>query len=175
MRVLKYLWFHFMMLATAWLPDLKPILRLRGFLLRPAFASCGKNLQVARRVTINFTNRLELGRDVFLGSGCWIQAQGGIAIEDEAQLGPYAVLASGDHTRARGGSYRFAPSHLEPIRIGAGAWIAAHATVTKGVMIGRGAVLAANSVATRDVPPFVLAAGVPARVTPRSSRIEIIR
>jgi len=174
MRVLQYLWFHFICVATGWLPELQPILRLRGFLLRPAFKSCGRNLQVSRHVTINFTNRLEIGSDVFLATGCWLHARGGIVLEDEVQLGPYAVVVSGDHTQIEG-SYRFGPSHLAPIRICRGAWIAAHATVTKGVIIGRGALLGANSVATRDVPPFAMAGGVPAKVIHRKSRIEVVR
>jgi len=174
MRVLKYLWFHFITVATSWLPDLRPFLRLRGFLLRPSFMSCGKNLQVARHVTINFTNRLEIGNDVFIANGCWIHARGGIVLEDEVQLGPYAVLAAGDHMQI-GGSYRFGPSNLAPIRICQGSWIAAHATVTKGVLIGRGSCLAANSVATHDVPPYTMAGGVPARVNQKESRIEIVR
>jgi maltose O-acetyltransferase len=173
-RVLQYLWFHFITLASAWLPDLWPVLRLRGFLLRPAFKSCGRNLQVARRVTVNFSNRLEIGSDVFLAMGCWLHARGGIVLGDEVQVGPYAVLAAGDHTQVNG-SYRFGPSVMAPIHIGPGAWIAAHATVTKGVAIGRGALLAANSVATRNVPPFTLAAGVPARVVQKTSRIEVVR
>jgi acetyltransferase-like isoleucine patch superfamily enzyme len=84
------------------------------------------------------------------------------------------VLASGNHTQI-GGSYRFGPSVLAPIRISRGAWIAAHATVTKGVNVGPGAVLAANSVAKRDIPPFAIAGGVPARVIPRELQIEIVR
>jgi maltose O-acetyltransferase len=174
MRVLKYLWFHVVTLATSWLPDLRPVLRLRGFLLRPSFLSCGANLQVASRVTVNFSNRVEIGRDVFLGMGCWLQAQGGIVLEDEVQLGPYAVLVAGDHT-AIDGSYRTGQSNFASIRIGQGSWIAAHATVTKGVVIGRGALLAANSVATHDVPPFALAAGVPARLVRKESRMEVVR
>ncbi|HEX4642802.1 MAG TPA: acyltransferase [Candidatus Acidoferrales bacterium] len=174
MRVAQYLWFHFITLATAWLPDLRPVLRLRGFLLRPSFKSCGRNLQVARRVAVNFTNCLEIGSDVFLATGCWLHARGGIILGDEVQLGPYAVLAAGDHTQMAG-SYRFGPSALAPIRIGPGAWIAAHATVTKGVNIGQGALLAANSVATHNVPPFTLAAGVPARVVQKTLRIEVVR
>ena len=174
MRVLQYLWFHFITLATGWLPDLRPVLRFRGFLLRPAFKSCGRNLQVARRVTVNFTNRLEIGGHVFLGMGCWLNAAGGIVLEDEVQLGPYSALVTSDHTQI-GGSYRFGPSHLAPIRLCKGSWIAAHATVTKGVVIGRGALLAANSVATRDVPSFAMAGGVPARVIQKESRIEIVR
>jgi maltose O-acetyltransferase len=174
MRIVKYLWFHFITLATGWLPDLRPVLCLRGFLLRPAFKSCGGNLQVARRVTINFTNRLEIGRDVFLGMGCWLQAQGGIILEDEVQLGPYAVLASGDHTPVDG-SFRFGERSLAAICICRGSWIAAHATVTKGVTIGRGALLAANSVAIHDIPPLAMAGGVPAFVIIKNSRIEVVR
>ena len=174
MRVLQYLWFHFITITTSWLPDLRPVLKLRGFLLRPAFKSCGGNLQISRHVTINFTNRLEIGSDVFIATGCWLHAKGGIVLEDEVQLGPYAVVVAGNHMQI-GGSYRFGPSNLAPIRICQGSWVAAHATVTKGVVIGRGALLAANSVATRDVPPFAVAGGVPARIIQKELRIEIVR
>lgn len=142
--------------------------------MRPAFQSCGKNLQVACRVTVNFTNRVEIGNDVFLGMGCWLNAAGGITLENEVQIGPYAMLITGDHTQIDG-SYRFGPRDLAPIRIGCGTWIAAHATVTKGLLIGRGALLAANSVATHEIPAYTAAAGVPARPIERKARIEVVR
>ena len=173
MRVLKYLWFHFIMLATDWMPDLKPIPHFRGFLLRPAFKSCGRNLYVSRRVTINFPNCLQIGNDVCIATGCWIHAWGGIVLEDEVQVGPYAVVVSGDHTQLDG-SYRFGQSERAPIRLCHGSWVAAHATVTKGVVIGRGALLAANSVATHDIPPFAIAGGVPARIIHEKSQIELV-
>jgi acetyltransferase-like isoleucine patch superfamily enzyme len=173
MRILQYLWFHFITLATNWLPDLRPILQLRGFLLCPAFKSCGSNFQIARNVTINFCNHLEIGDDVYIAAGCWLHARGGITIEDEVQLGPYVVLVTGDHKRIDG-SYRFGPSRLGPIRLCQGCWLAAHSTVTKNVTVGHGALLAANSVATRDIPPLALAGGVPASVIPQKSRIEIV-
>jgi len=160
------------MLATNWVPDLQPVLRLRGWLVRPAFKSCGRNFQIARNVTINFTRSLEIGNDVYIASGCWLHAGGGIVIEDDVQLGPYVVLVSGDHSR-KNGSYRKGRSRLGPIHLCRGSWIAAHATVTKNVTIGEGALLAANSVATHDIPPMATAGGVPARVIPSTSRIEI--
>jgi len=173
MRVLQYLWFHFVMVVTGWLPDFRPVLRLRGFLSRPSFKRCGRNLQIAQRVTINFPNQLEVGNDVFLAMGCWLHAWGGITLEDDVQLGPYAVLVTGDHTE-RNGSYRFGPSQLAPIRLCRGSWVAAHATVTKGVVIGSGAILAANSVATHDIPPFAIAGGVPARIIASGARVETV-
>jgi len=172
-RLLKHLWFHLIMTVTGWLPDLRPVMHVRGWLLRPSFKTCGRNLQVARQVTINFSSRLEIGHNVYIATGCWLHAWGGITLEDEVQLGPYAVLVTGNHTR-EGGSYRYGPSRLAPIRLCRGSWIAAHATVTKGVTIGCGALVAANSVATRDVPEFALAGGVPARIIERKPRIEVV-
>ena len=172
MRLLKYFWFHLVTLATSWLPDLRPVLRMRGFFLRPCFKFCGENLQVARGVTINFSNRVEIGHDVHIGTGCWIHGWGGVVIEDEVLLGPYSVLVTGDHT-LKDGSYRHGPSSLAPIRLCHGSWVAAHAVVTKGVTLGRGALLAANSVATRNIPDFVIAAGVPARIIKEKSRFDV--
>ena len=108
MRILKYCWFHMVMVLTSWLPDVTPVLKLRGLLARPAFRKCGRNLQIARNVYIAFTNRLELGSDVYLAYGSWIQAGGGITMEDEVLLGPYVVLIAGDHS-LQNGSYRFGP------------------------------------------------------------------
>jgi maltose O-acetyltransferase len=123
-------------------------------------------------VTINFPHRLEIGRDVYIATGSWLHAWGGIVIEDQVQVGPYAILVTGDHT-LKEGSYRFGPSELAPIHLGRGSWIAAHAVVTKGVRLGRGALLAANSVATANIPDFTVAGGVPARIIKKKSRFDI--
>ena len=163
MRILKYVWCHLVMLATAMLPDLTPCMRLRGFLLRPALKRCGRNFQLARRVTLNFSSELEIGNDVYFAAGSWIHAPGGIVVEDEVQLGPYVVLISGDHT-LKAGSYRYGPGSRAPIRLCRGSWIGAHATVLKGVTVGCGALVAANAVANRDIPDFAIAGGIPARV-----------
>jgi len=54
-----------------------------------------------------------------------------------------------------------------PVRVCDDAWIGANATLLKGVTVGRGAVVAAGAVVTREVPPFALAAGIPARIVRR--------
>jgi maltose O-acetyltransferase len=123
-------------------------------------------------VTINFSNHIEIGRDVYIATGSWIHGWGGIVLEDEVQLGPYSVLVTGDHT-LKDGSYRYGPSALAPIRICHGSWVAAHAVVTKGVTLGRGALLAANSVATKNIPDFAIAAGTPARILDEKSRFDV--
>jgi acetyltransferase-like isoleucine patch superfamily enzyme len=51
-----------------------------------------------------------------------------------------------------------------PVRIGPDVWLGAKVTVLRGVTIGRGCVVAANAVVNKDLPPFSVAVGVPARV-----------
>ena len=53
---------------------------------------------------------------------------------------------------------------IRPVRIGAWADIGTNAIVLPGVTIGKGAMVGAGAVVTEDVPPFVIVAGVPARV-----------
>jgi acetyltransferase-like isoleucine patch superfamily enzyme len=68
------------------------------------------------------------------------------------------------------------PEDVAPVVIEEDVWIGTNCMVLKGVTIGRGAVIAAGAVVTKDVPPFTVAAGNPARVIkriePHSSRHE---
>lgn len=162
-RVIRYVWFRGVMSATAWLPEFTPVLRLRGFLVRPCFLRCGRNLQIGSGTIINYPNRVSIGNDVFMANHCWIQGIGGVLLEDEAILGPGTLLATSNHTR-RGGSFRFGDGDHGPIAIGRGTWTGAYAVVTKGVTIGRGCAIGANAVVTRDVVDNALVGGVPARV-----------
>jgi acetyltransferase-like isoleucine patch superfamily enzyme len=57
-----------------------------------------------------------------------------------------------------------------PTRIGDNCWLGVNVVVTSGVTIGRRCVIGANSVVTRDIPPFSVAAGAPARVLRSTDR-----
>jgi galactoside O-acetyltransferase len=51
-----------------------------------------------------------------------------------------------------------------PVRIEDDVWIGAHSVIFPGVVLGRGSVVGAGSIVTRDVEPFSIVAGVPAKV-----------
>jgi acetyltransferase-like isoleucine patch superfamily enzyme len=54
-----------------------------------------------------------------------------------------------------------------PTRVGDNVWCGAHVVITSGVTVGERSVIGANSVVTEGIPPFSVAAGVPARVLRR--------
>jgi len=70
----------------------------------------------------------------------------------------------GDLQRWRKQKYDWSRVSRAPIQIHDKAWIGARAIITKGVTIGEGAVVATGAVVTKDVPPYTIVAGNPARV-----------
>ncbi|TWT08235.1 sugar O-acetyltransferase [Planococcus sp. CPCC 101016] len=116
-------------------------------LFPPFYTDCGKNINV--------------GKNVFINSGCRFQDQGGITIGDGALIGHNVVLATLNHDvdpRKR------SKMHPAPITIGKDVWIGANVTVVPGVEIGDGAIIAAGAVVTKSIPSNVIAGGVPAKV-----------
>ncbi len=163
LRVLKYAWFFFVMKVTGWLPDFIPVMRFRGWLLRPCFQHCGRNFQICSHAMIVYTSNVSIGADVYIAYGSWVQGIGGVTFEDQVMLGPYTILASNDHTPV-GGSFRFGHGRPAPIVMKRGSWTGGHVVVTAGVTVGAGSACAAGAVVTKDVPDGVIAGGVPARV-----------
>ncbi len=151
------------MIATTWLPDFTPILRLRGFLTKPAFKKCGKNFQIASGTIINYTSQISIGNNVFIANNCWVQGIGEVVIEDEVMLGPFTVVASSNHTK-QNGSYRYGTNERKKITMRHGCWTGAHAVLTAGVVIGKGSAVAANAVVTKNVQDNCIVGGVPAKV-----------
>ena len=132
--------------------------------------------------------RLEIGEGVLLEPGVWITAPGAarvrigagsflnrdvmVAAQELVEIGEHCMLANGCFVSDA--SHRFDDPELPitwqgfeskgPTRIGDNCWLGANVVVTSGVTIGERCVIGANSVVTRDIAPFSIAAGAPARV-----------
>ncbi len=132
--------------------------RLAGWFLRGA----GERLRISSRVNIYEPGNVTVGGHVYIGYGTYLGA-GRITLEDEVTIGPYCVIASGNHTR-KDRSFRYGPYEHGEIVIGRGTWLGAHVTVTSGVTIGRGCLIAAGSVVTKNVPDDAVVGGVPGRI-----------
>ena len=108
---------------------------------------------------------LVVGDNSNIGASCYIGCSGFIRIGSNVMMSPRVSLYAENHNfsdvtrpmKAQGVS-------REPIVIEDDCWIASHAVVLAGVTIGRGSIIAAGSVVTKDVPPYSIIGGSPARV-----------
>lgn len=110
----------------------------------------------------HFTSRggVEIGTGSTFDQGVWLDGRGGLYIGNHVVTGPAVMFLTADHDPQ---CPQFS-GRLKPIHVGNRVWLGSRATVLPGVTIGEGAVIAAGAVVTRDVPPYSIAGGVPAKV-----------
>jgi acetyltransferase-like isoleucine patch superfamily enzyme len=107
---------------------------------------------------------IKIGCDSLIGEGSVIRGQGGVQIGDRVYTSPYTQIIAVNHV-FNDPSRPFMEQGItaEGITIEDDVWLGAGAIVTDGVRIGKGAVVAAGAVVTKDVPPYTVVGGVPAR------------
>jgi maltose O-acetyltransferase len=105
--------------------------------------------------------RLVIGDKTFINYGSSISAHESVQIGRNCLLGHYSFIIDNDHHTV-GDQYRTPPS--KPVVIEDRVWLGARVIVLPGVRIGHDSVVGAGSVVTKDIPPFSVALGNPARV-----------
>lgn len=108
--------------------------------------------------------RLEIGHRVFVNYGSSISAHMLVRIGDDCKIGQHAIVLDCDYHELEDPLHYGGHGEPRPVVLEQGVWLGARVTVLKGVTIGRSSVVAAGSVVTRDIPPGVLAGGMPAKV-----------
>jgi len=132
----------------------------------------GRNVTVAKGAVIVCTgvvaNRgvgLKIGNYSAIGAQSFIGAQGGITMGNDVIMGPGVRIFSENHNYDRCDiSIRKQGEIRKEVLIEDDCWIGSGVTILGGVTIGSGSVIAAGSVVAKDVPPFSVAAGIPAKV-----------
>lgn len=117
----------------------------------------------------DFGKNITIGKNVFINSGCHFQDQGGITIGEGSMIGHNVVLATINHDLEPKNDRK---NHYAPIKIGNHVWIGSNAAVLPGVSIGDWAVVAAGAVVTKNVLPYTVVGGVPAKVIKTISKEE---
>lgn len=88
-----------------------------------------------------------------------VRCPGGVQIADNVNISSYVKIISAEHD-VKSPTFE---GIIGAIEIQKNAWIATGAMILPGVKIGEGAVVAAGAVVTKDVEPFTVVGGVPAR------------
>jgi acetyltransferase-like isoleucine patch superfamily enzyme len=117
-------------------------------------------------ITLPGSARVRIGQGTFLNMGVMVAA------ERLVEIGEHCMLANGCFVSDASHRYDDPEKPITwqgfdskgPTRIGDNCWLGANVVVTSGVTIGERCVIGANSVVTKDIEPFTIAAGSPARV-----------
>ncbi len=136
-----------------------PFWCVRRIFCRLLGVKIGRGSQLNMRTYLMGPGRLVVGEYSHVNPGCLIDYRGGLEIGSRVSISHRVMLITGGHDVQ---SPTFKEDH-RPIKIGDYVWIGAGATVLRGVEIGEGAVVAAGAVVVKDVPPYAIVGGVPAK------------
>ena len=160
----QILFYIFYRIFAAWLPisgRMKLAKRLPCFFAR-RICRLGKNVNIEQHAY--FTPQLTVGDNSGVGIDC--ELYGEITIGANVMMGPEVVILTQGHAFSRTDIPMMEQGKLEPkpVTIGDDCWIGRRVMILPGVHIAEGCVIGAGAVVTKDIPPYSVAAGVPARV-----------
>src|SRR5688500_5139745 len=146
--------------------------RLRRLLAPRIFRRCGVNFKAFQHVEFSFGYNLEIGDNVVVHRNVLLDDRGGIILGNNVSVSDYANIYSHTHSIVEQKDVTNATTVLED-----GVRITYHATVLAGVRVGTNAMVGAVAVATKDVRPYHVNVGIPAksvRVKPNAPHDEHI-
>lgn len=141
-----------------------PSHHIRNFIYRYAYLMpLSKNVVIYKGAEIRFPANCFIGEGSIIGDNAILDAREGIKIGRNVNFSSNVSIWTLQHDY-RDPLFRCNPKHYGPVLIDDRVWIGPNVIILHNVTIGEGAVVAAGSVVTKDVPPFTLVGGVPAKV-----------
>lgn len=138
---------------------------LRYFFVKKSIKFCGKNVNI--RNNAFFDQSLSIGDNSSLGINCMIMK--GVTIGANVMMAPEVYIYTQNHKfdDVTIPMVKQGRTPMEEVIIEDDVWIGSRVTILPGVKIGKGSVIAASSVVTKDVEPYTVVAGNPAKIIKR--------
>lgn len=130
----------------------------RQLLAKKLFKSCGKNFIAEENVRFNVPDNIEIGDNVFLNRGTFLDSKGGIVIGNSVTLTEGVTVFTHSHEEHDHVSRTYAPVIIKDY-----AKVYSNTTILPGVTIEEQGIVAACSLVTEDVSKNTMVAGVPAK------------
>lgn len=138
---------------------------IRTFFYKPFLKQVGTGFGIENgSVRISSPHNISIGDNFSLTHGCILMGEGEIKIGNNVLMGPYSQLYSTNYNFEGKRPIISQPSKKGKITIEDDVWIGANTIILKGITIGKGAVVGAGSVVTKNIPPFTVYAGNPAKL-----------
>ena len=157
MKPLLWLWYSFDRTAAGG-QNVDLGVRLRRLLAGHVFKRVGRNFKCFQHVEFSYGYNLEVGDDVVVHRHVLLDDRGGIVLGNGVSISDYANIYSHTHSIVEQKDVTNATTVLED-----GVRITYHATVLAGVRVGVQGMVGANAVATKDVEPYHVNVGIPAK------------
>lgn len=147
------------------------LLYRRYFIFKSSFGKVGNNVLLDPPIIIDNPSNVFLDDNTHISSGSHISA-----LNARFYMGRYSgasnnlSVRTGNHMMVVGRFYRTItnsekrPEYDKDVIVKEDVWIGCNVTLLSGVTIGRGAIIAAGAVVSKNVPPYAIAGGVPAKV-----------
>ncbi len=136
--------------------------QLRRLLCKAMFKSMGKNVNIEHGAFFASGRDIEIGNNSGLGLNC--RVTGPLKIGNDVMMGPNVMIFTQNHeTENILKPMRLQTAQKKAVTIGNDVWIGANVMILPGVTIGDGAILAAGAVVTKNVAPYSIVGGNPAK------------
>lgn len=148
--------YHFCIQFFMWLPC-HPIRKMVcGLIMKEFHWNCG----ISRNVDFRSPYRISIGNNSIINKNCVIDGRGFCYIGNNVDIAQDTFIWTEQH------DYN-SPTYeavTDKVIIEDNVWIASRVTILPGVTIGKGAVVASGAIVTKDVPPYTVVAGIPAKI-----------
>lgn len=129
------------------------------------FRRYGQGVHICTGTLIESPAEMEIGDGVFIGGNSRINAAGGLRLGQCCALAADITILTLEHRYRGAESIPYDDTiALRPVTLGDCVWVGMHASILAGVTIGEGAIVGLGAVVTRDVPPYAVVVGNPARI-----------
>lgn len=152
-------------------------------IIRRSFGKCGKNVKISPGCRFSGIENIYAGNHIVIGTEAMIMTtRAKVIFNDYVFFAPKVSIVTGNHRFDIVGKYMLEVSDTDKrneddqdVIFEGDNWIGTGVIVLKGVTVGKGSIIAAGSVVTKSIPPYSIAAGVPARVVKKRFSDDQIR
>lgn len=135
------------------------VMKFRILCMRILGVKMKKDVTILRHIYFYAPNKISIGANSVVNQFVVLDGRGGLEIGDKVNISPYVKIYTADHD-ANDSNFIYREKKVIIERY---AWVSTASIVLPGVRIGEGAVIAAGSVVTKDVEPYTIYGGVPAK------------
>jgi len=136
-----------------------PSIYLRKAALRLLHARIGRRVTLHHGLECRAPWRLTIGEGTIIGDHAILDARGGIVLGNNVNLSSQVAIWTAQHDY-RSPAFQ---ANILPVVVQDRAWLSFRCTLLPGVTVGEGAVVAAGAIVTKDVEPYTVVGGIPAR------------